>query len=115
MPCFQCDARQTDPSRGDNPWERAVVRGEQILVCPICQQSMGWTHLLDRCARCGSTQLIKALGAIACRSCGLESWPDATAGSGQRIAIAEPASDLAAEVSAALERVLRRTPSPSRP
>lgn len=139
MPCFRCDARQTDPTRGDSPWQRGVVRGQQVLVCPDCQQGSGWAEGLDRCARCGSIRLVKALGAVNCRSCGLESWPDAPLDEPSAIAagsegtadlasraeptegVAEPTTpesdagppDLAAEVSAALERVLRRTPLPS--
>jgi hypothetical protein len=134
MPCFRCDARQTDPTRGDSPWQRGVVRGQQVLVCPDCQEGSGWAEGLDRCARCGSIRLVKALGAVNCRSCGLESWPDApldespaasaasaVEGAADLEGVAEPTTpeseggppDLAAEVSAALERVLRRTPLPS--
>jgi hypothetical protein len=149
MPCFRCSSRQTDPVRGASPWSRAVVGGVQVLVCPGCQQNAGWVDGLDRCARCGSHRLVKALGAVACRGCGFESWPDgpaevtetATAAGpvreaavdGRGAAAAAPPVDvppgeapaatdvpaarggsppegegLAAEVAAALDRVLRR-------
>lgn len=143
MPCFRCSSRQTDPVRGASPWSRAVVGGVQVLVCPGCQQTAGWADGLDQCARCGSHRLVKALGAVACRGCGYESWPDApaevtetatpagplreaatavdTRGAVAVVSPDEPTAaevpaardgvppeGLAAEVAAALDRVLRR-------
>jgi hypothetical protein len=70
VPCYRCNARQTDPARGASPWGRAVIGGEQILVCPDCQSGADWRAPLDRCATCGSTHLAKALGQVVCRDCG---------------------------------------------
>ncbi|TCJ35702.1 hypothetical protein E0504_27205 [Parafrankia sp. BMG5.11] len=70
MPCFRCSTRQTDPVRGASPWQRAVVGGEQVLVCPTCRPSPEWEKILDRCDRCASTHLAKALGTVFCRACG---------------------------------------------
>ena len=75
MPCYRCDTRQTDPARGASPWARAVVGGEQVLVCPDCQRDPDWRHPLDRCAGCASTQLAKALGLVVCRDCGRRTEP----------------------------------------
>ena len=71
MPCYRCGAIQTDPSGGaPSPWARGVVEGEQILICPDCQESdPEWTAALDRCPACGSTRLSIVLGSIVCRSC----------------------------------------------
>jgi hypothetical protein len=76
MPCHRCAARQTDPVRGASPWKRGVVAGQQVLVCPACQNVPDVAQLFDRCERCGSTHLAKALGAVHCRDCGAESWPE---------------------------------------
>ncbi|WP_131767173.1 hypothetical protein [Candidatus Protofrankia californiensis] len=117
MPCFRCHTRQTDPARGASPWRRAVVSGEQVLFCPQCQQTVGWSEVLDRCGGCGSTHLAKALGSISCRDCGREISPappglDLPA-LGPALspgnAPAQPVSaspELSAEVEAALARVL---------
>ncbi|WP_045875519.1 hypothetical protein [Pseudofrankia sp. DC12] len=75
MPCYRCDTRQTDPARGASPWARAVVGGEQVLVCPECQRDPGWRHPLDRCVGCGSARLAKALGLVVCRDCGRRTEP----------------------------------------
>jgi len=109
MPCYRCGARQTDPARGPSPWKRGVRSGRMVLVCPACQQVHDWTADLDRCATCGSTMLVRALGETTCRACGA-SQPerpdraDAPAPAGPQ----HPSSDdaLADEVRAALDRVL---------
>jgi hypothetical protein len=69
MPCYRCGARQTDPGKGPSPWKRGVVDDQAVLVCPDCQRSHNWTDDLDRCASCGSTMLIRALGETRCRQC----------------------------------------------
>lgn len=113
MPCVYCDTRQTDPARGASPWKRGVKDGQQVLVCPACQRSPDWADRLDRCAACGSTALVRALGETACRSCGqVQGQSDAHAcGAGSPSSSAGPAgrgSELGAEVSAAVDRLLRR-------
>lgn len=70
MPCYRCQTRQTDPVRGASPWKRGVRRGEQVLVCPDCQQSHEWTEDMDQCVTCASTQLVRVLGETTCRACG---------------------------------------------
>jgi hypothetical protein len=70
MPCYRCGVRQTDPSRGQSPWKRGVVRHSQILICPGCQDAADWTAELDRCSRCSSVHLVKRLGEVECRDCG---------------------------------------------
>jgi hypothetical protein len=104
--CFVCGARQTDPVKGGSPWQRGVVRNEQVLGCPDCQASGAWTAVLDRCGSCGATALVRRLGETACRSCGHvgESVPVPSvspARSAERDAIA-------AEVAAALDRAFGR-------
>ena len=135
MPCFRCDARQTDPARGKSPWRQAVVRGEQVLVCPDCQRSPNWTAQLDRCARCESVRLVKALGVVRCKDCQAvndtrpaepadppgtsadappptrAAGPAGTAGGTGISPAAGRSPSLAAEVEAALARVLGRAPS----
>ncbi|MBX6385614.1 MAG: hypothetical protein IRZ07_22005 [Microbispora sp.] len=108
MPCYRCGARQTDPVRGASPWKRAVRHERQVLVCPDCQRAHDLD--LDTCASCGSAALICRLGEIECRSCGEVrlARPDEPL-----VAAGSPASastpGLAAEVEAALERVLGRS------
>jgi hypothetical protein len=100
MPCYRCGARQTDPGKGPSPWKRGVIADEQVLVCPDCQQRHDWVSDLDRCGSCGSTMLVRALGETRCRAC---AWT--------KSAVPRPArrsDDLADEVAAALDRVLRR-------
>ncbi len=101
MPCFRCHARQTDPARGPSAWRKGVVAGEQVLICPACLQDERWTEALDRCPACRSTSLVKALGDVRCRSCGLEI-------AGAAAPIRRETSGLADEVCAAVERVLGR-------
>ena len=73
MPCYRCDRVQTDPGPkgSDGPfWARGVVDGEQILICPECQQKdPDWVSDLEKCPRCGSTRLSKAMGSRVCRQC----------------------------------------------
>jgi ribosomal protein L40E len=113
VPCYRCGARQTDPSRGASPWRRGVRGTEQVLVCPQCQARPDWTAELDRCPRCGSTALVRRLGQTVCRDC--ESTPDAFVGAPATDSarpIIEPGDltddVLAAEVAAAIDRVLGR-------
>ncbi len=103
MPCHRCGARQDDPARGPSPWKRAVSGGAQVLVCPTCQQAAGWEADLDRCPACGGVRLSKTLGVLRCSACG---WADETADAPPP---KPPAADsgLAADVSAALDRVFR--------
>ncbi|MDP9069079.1 MAG: hypothetical protein M3N53_12145 [Actinomycetota bacterium] len=52
----------------------AVVKREQVLVCPVCQQEHPeWVDELDRCPRCGSTRLKMMLGSVVCKVCGADS------------------------------------------
>jgi hypothetical protein len=104
--CFVCGARQTDPVRGASPWQRGVVRNEQVLGCPDCQASGAWVAALDRCASCAATSLVRQLGETACRSCGHvgDSLPVEAAPPGRT---AERAA-IAAEVAAALDRAFGR-------
>jgi len=96
VPCYHCGARQGDPGKGPSPWKRGVIADEQVLVCPDCQGSHDWVADLDRCAACGSTMLVRALGETRCRQC---DWakPAAAAGSAAD-------GSLADEVAAALQR-----------
>ncbi len=70
MPCYRCGVRQTDPSRGQSPWKRGVLRYSQILICPGCQDTADWMSELDRCSQCSSVHLVKRLGEVECRDCG---------------------------------------------
>ena len=108
MPCFRCGARQTDPARGASPWKRGVRAGVQVLVCPECQRGRDWRADFDRCTRCGSTVLVRALGETLCRACGLARPDDPAA---RAPAPRTPDPGLAEEVAAALDRVLKRAPS----
>jgi len=101
MPCQRCGARQGDPTRGPSPWKRAVSAGEQILVCPTCQQTAGWQAGLDHCPACDSLRLSKTLGVLRCSACG---WTGEVATS--RVAASSADERLAADVRAALDRVL---------
>ncbi|MDT3438023.1 MULTISPECIES: hypothetical protein [unclassified Pseudofrankia] len=75
MPCYRCHIRQTDPARGASPWSRAVIGGDQVLICPDCQREPNWRQAFDNCAACGSTRLTKALGLVVCRDCGIRADP----------------------------------------
>jgi hypothetical protein len=96
MPCYNCGERQTDPGKGPSPWKRGVIRDEQVLVCPRCQATHDWVADLDRCAECGSTMLVRALGETRCRQC---SWTKPASGAASRADTA-----LADDVAAALQR-----------
>ena len=122
MPCYRCGVRQTDPSRGQSPWKRGVVRHSQILICPGCQDAADWTAELDRCSRCSSVHLVKRLGEVECRDCGAIAAPEgasgaagaAAGGAGNSPEGAGPESagrgaDLSEEVARALDRVLGRS------
>ena len=115
MPCYRCGARQTDPARGASPWRRGVRDAEQVLVCPDCQRTSDWTADLDRCPACGSTALVRRLGTTVCRDCGRspDENQDADAGAAEAelVSPAGPPTDLAAEVAAAIDRVLGRVPA----
>ena len=111
MGCLLCGRRQVDPVAGPSDWVRGVAAGEQVLVCPDCR-TPGWDDVLDRCAGCGSTRLVKRLGEVSCRACG--AVDSVAAAQGPRSGpVRSPASRdaLAADVSAALDRVLRADPS----
>ena len=70
MPCYRCERVQTDPLKGPSLWKRGVVDGEQILVCPQCQEDVpDWESALDRCPQCGSTRLTLVMGSLVCRNC----------------------------------------------
>jgi hypothetical protein len=112
MPCYRCGARQVDPVRGQvSPWRRGVKGDEQVLVCPGCQASPDWTADLDRCRQCGSVHLVRRLGEVECRDCGM------TVSSAGEGGLMPPgpvrpgtarAPGLSEEVALALERVLGR-------
>jgi hypothetical protein len=106
MPCQRCGARQGDPSRGPSAWRRAVSSGEQVLICPTCQQDAGWQAGMDRCPACDGVRLSKTLGVLRCSTC---SWSASmTMGASYPPEPLSPAdATLADEVSAALGRVLR--------
>jgi len=107
--CLYCGRRQVDPASGPSTWRRAVVAGEQVLVCPDCQTE-GWTDGLDRCAACGSTALVKRLGEVVCRGCGQAGA--AVVASGAPAVRGDSSRDaLAADVAAALDRVLGADPT----
>ena len=79
-------------------------------MCPGCQASANWTADLDKCRQCGSMHLVRRLGEVECRDCGMTVPPD----SAPSLA-AEPvgpgairAPGLSEEVAKALERVLGR-------
>ena len=78
-----------------------------MLVCPACQQAGDWTAPLDRCRRCASAHLIRRLGRVECLDCGDVRDPGPAPDPPARVA---PGGDpaLAAEVSRALDRLLRR-------
>ena len=104
MPCYRCGSRQTDPARGASPWKRGVKKDAQVLICPACQEGRDWAADLDRCVRCGSTLLVRVLGETRCRACGAVAVTVAakepSAPQSERVA-----TDLSAEVAAALDRL----------
>jgi hypothetical protein len=108
MPCYRCGARQVDPVRGHSPWRRGVKGDEQVLVCPGCQASADWTADLDKCRQCGSAHLVRRLGEVECRDCGMTVPPDSSLAAGSVGPSAARAPGLSEEVALALERVLGR-------
>lgn len=129
MPCYRCGSRETDPGRGSRLWVRAVRFDEQVLVCPECQQTRGWSDDLDRCPTCGSTTLVRRLGQTVCRACeasataeflAVESTIDTgssrSRGGGGRHR-RDDGRDLSTDVAAAIAKILRegeRTPTHAR-
>jgi len=119
MPCYRCDLRQVDPDRGESPWKRGVRDGRQVLICPDCQGSFDWMNDLDDCPVCGGVHLVRRLGEIECRDCGMVRDPGdgadgPAAGSADPVSSAGPggraaAGSLAEDVERALERVLGHT------
>jgi hypothetical protein len=75
MPCYRCDLRQVDPDRGQSPWKRGVKSGAQVLICPACQGSFDWMAELDQCSVCGGVHLVRRLGEVECRDCGMVCEP----------------------------------------
>jgi hypothetical protein len=105
MGCMRCGRRQVDPDSGPSAWRRAVVAGEQVLVCPDCQVD-GWTADLDTCPECGSTALVKRLGDVVCRGCGQVSSSSSQA---RPVSAVPPGREaLARDVAEALDRLLGR-------
>ena len=97
--CFACGRRQDDPSHGQvSDWKRAVVDGEQVLICPECFPTVSG---LDACTTCSSTMLVKRLGEVSCRSCGA-TWFSAQLAASAR----GDRSALADAVAAAIDRLL---------
>ncbi len=107
--CVRCGQRQVDPDSGPSAWRRAVVGGEQVLVCPECQTE-GWTTGLDACASCGSTVLVKRLGEVECRTCG-RSWqpPSSSDVASEGADVDDRRAALSDDVASALDRVLGRS------
>jgi ribosomal protein L40E len=97
-----------------------VRRDSQVLICPRCQATDDWTADLARCPRCGSVHLVRRLGEVECRDCGMIVPPSAAPGEGEPLTettvtgttVSEttsgPSPDLSEEVARALERVLSR-------
>lgn len=74
--CHLCGKEATDPGKGPSRWARAVVEGEQILVCPECQElHPDWMAGVEGCPECGSKRLYKSMGDRVCRACGHQ-WSD---------------------------------------
>lgn len=125
MPCYRCGTRQVDPDRGVSPWRRGVRSDRQVLICPDCQSSGDWMADLDRCPVCASAHLVRRLGEVECRDCGVVSdsavpadspVPVGSLGGGGFEPGAAGAPGLTEEVEQALARVLRRSaPRPSWP
>jgi len=71
MPCYRCERMQTDPGPASGgPWARGVVNGEQILMCPDCQEKdPNWASELEKCPRCSSTRVSIVMGSRVCRQC----------------------------------------------
>ena len=55
--CFLCGRPTFDPDKRQRQWVRAAVGGEQVLVCPTCQEDRpDWAVQLDRCDACGASR-----------------------------------------------------------
>lgn len=104
MPCQRCGARQGDPSRGPSAWRRAVTSGEQVLICPTCQQDADWQAGLDRCPACDGMRLSKTLGVLRCSGCG---WSGTMLATSPSEPLSPADEKLADEVREALGRVFR--------
>jgi hypothetical protein len=128
MPCYRCDLRQVDPDRGQSPWKRGVKSGAQVLICPGCQGSFDWMSELDQCSVCGGVHLVRRLGEVECRDCGMVcepadagvagagvgaggvgAGPAGPGGGGGRTEGGHEPGSLADDVERALERVLGRS------
>jgi len=72
---MRCGRVQEDPPQGKpSPWARAVVSGEQVLMCPSCQSEQpDWLDAAERCPNCGYNKLSLKLGFRVCSKCG-HSW-----------------------------------------
>src|SRR5947209_17254781 len=69
--CWRCGRPTYDPDKRERPWARAVAAGEQVLICPACQEAdPSWVERVDRCERCCGTRLTAMLGEVVCRACG---------------------------------------------
>lgn len=112
MPCYRCGTRQVDPDRGHSPWQRGVRGDQQVLVCPRCQAAHDWAVDLDHCERCGSVRLVRRLGEVECRACGLVVSPEVAPGSAPHDGRSPGLSE---EVALALDRVLGRVGERSAP
>lgn len=93
-----------------------MYAGEQVLICPTCQQDASWQDGLDRCPACDGVRLTKMMGWVRCSACG---WAEEASRAPEvqapvQVSAQELAADdqLAADVSAALSRVLGE-PGPS--
>ncbi|WP_211658636.1 hypothetical protein [Phytoactinopolyspora halophila] len=95
----------------------------QVLVCPDCQQSSGWTAEVDHCPTCDGTNLVRRLGETVCRSCessataeflAVESTTDRglSVGSLSQHDQSGDERDLSSEVATAIDRVLGRHAGP---
>ena len=72
---MRCGRVQEDPPQGKpSSWARAVVSGEQVLMCPVCQSEQpDWLDAAERCPNCGYNKLSLKLGYRVCSRCG-NSW-----------------------------------------
>jgi hypothetical protein len=63
---------------------------------------------MDKCRQCGSVHLVRRLGEVECRDCGMTVSPDSSLAAEPVGPSAVRAPGLSEEVALALERVLRR-------
>lgn len=74
--CLYCSVEATDPTKGPSRWTRAVVDGDQVLICPDCAASRpDWIERAQACEVCRSKKLYKAMGDVVCRACGHQWTP----------------------------------------